>query len=66
MRIAFFEVDDWEEKYLENKLKGYFLRFSKEALNSENAKQIKDFGAVSVLVYSKVDGQTIQARAFPN
>ncbi len=60
MRIAFFEVDDWEEKYLENKLKGYFLKFSKEALNSENAQQIKDFDAVSVFVYSKVDGQTIQ------
>jgi D-lactate dehydrogenase len=60
MRIAFFEVDDWEEKYLENKLKGHFLRFSKEALNSENAQQIKDFDAVSVFVYSKVDGQTIQ------
>jgi len=60
MRIAFFEVDDWEEKYLENKLKGYFLRFSKEALNSENAQKIKDFDAVSVFVYSKVDGQTIQ------
>jgi D-lactate dehydrogenase len=60
MRIAFFEVDDWEEKYLKNKLKGYFLRFSKEALNSENAQQIKDFDAVSVFVYSKVDGQTIQ------
>jgi D-lactate dehydrogenase len=60
MKIALFEVDDWEEKYLENKLKGYFLRFSKEALNSENAQQIKDFDAVSVFVYSKVEGQTIQ------
>lgn len=60
MRIAFFEVDGWEEKYLENRLKGYFLRFSKEALNSENAQQIKDFDAVSIFVYSKVDGQTIQ------
>ena len=60
MRIAFFEVDDWEEKYLENKLKGDFLKFSKEALNSENVQQIKDFDAVSVFVYSKVDGQTIQ------
>ncbi len=60
MRIAFFEVDDWEEKYLKNKLKGHFLKFSKEALNSENAQQIKDFDAVSVFIYSKVDEQTIQ------
>jgi D-lactate dehydrogenase len=60
LRIAFFEVNDWEEKYLKNKLKGYFLRFSKEALNPENAQQIKDFDAVSVFIYSKVDEQTIQ------
>jgi D-lactate dehydrogenase len=60
MKVAFFEVDDREEKYLKNKLKGYFLKFSKEALNSENAQQIKDFDAVSVFVYSKVDEQTIQ------
>ena len=60
MRIAFFEIDDWEEKYLKNKLKGHFLRFSKEPLNSENAQQIKDFDAVSVFIYSKVDEQTIQ------
>jgi D-lactate dehydrogenase len=60
MKVAFFEVDDREEKFLKNKLKGYFLKFSKEALNSENAQQIKDFDAVSVFVYSKVDEQTIQ------
>jgi D-lactate dehydrogenase len=60
LRIAFFEVNDWEEKYLKNKLKGYFLKFSKEALNSENAQQIKDFDAISVFIYSKVDEQTIQ------
>src|SRR5208283_5956925 len=60
LRIAFFEVNDWKEKYLKNKLKGCFLRFSKEALNSENAQQIKDFDAVSVFIYSKVDEQTIE------
>lgn len=60
MRIAFFEIDEEEEKYLENRLKGHLLKFSKEPLNSENAKQIKDFDAVSVFIYSKVDGQTIR------
>jgi D-lactate dehydrogenase len=60
MRIAFFEVDHREEKYLKNKLKGHFLKFSKEALNSENAQQIKDYDAVSVFVYSTVDAQSVQ------
>jgi D-lactate dehydrogenase len=60
MKIAFFEINDWEEKYLENKLKGHFVKFSKEPLNPENAKQIKDFEVVSVFIYSKVDAQTIK------
>jgi D-lactate dehydrogenase len=60
MRIAFFEVNGWEEKYLENRLKGHFVKFSKEPLNSEDAQQIKDFDAVSVFIYSKVDGQIIK------
>jgi D-lactate dehydrogenase len=60
MRIALFEVNEWEEKYLENKLKDHFLKFSTEPLNSENAGQIKDFDAVSVFIYSKIDEQTIK------
>lgn len=64
MRIAFFEVKDWEEEYLKKRLKGHLLKFSNEKLSLENAKQIKDCDAVSVFIYSKIGEQII--REIPN
>jgi D-lactate dehydrogenase len=64
MRIAFFEVEDWEEEYLKKRLNGHLLKFSNEKLSLENALQIKDFDAVSVFIYSKIDEQII--REIPN
>jgi D-lactate dehydrogenase len=61
MRIAFFEVEEWEEEYLKGKLNGHQLKFSNEKLSLENAAQIKDFDAFSVFIYSKIDEQIIQA-----
>jgi D-lactate dehydrogenase len=60
MRIAFFEVKDWEEKYLKKRLKGHFLKFSNKALTLENVQQVKDFDILSVFIYSKVDRRIIQ------
>ena len=60
MRIAFFEVEDWEEEYLKEKLIGHQLKFSNEKLSLENTAQIKDFDALSVFIYSKIDEQIIQ------
>jgi D-lactate dehydrogenase len=59
-RIAFFEVKDWEEKYLKRSLKGHFLKFSNEALSLENAQEIRDFDVLSVFIYSKIGGQIIR------
>ncbi len=64
MKIAFFEVEDWEEEYLKKKLTGHALQFLNGKLSLENARQIKDFDAVSVFIYSKVDEQVI--REIPN
>ena len=60
MRIAFFEVEYWEEEYLKEKLSGHQLKFSNEKLSLENTAQIKDFDALSVFIYSKIDEQIIQ------
>jgi D-lactate dehydrogenase len=61
MRVAFFEMKNWEKNYFKKKLKGHMLKFFAEKLNLENANEIKDFDAVSVFVYSKVDAQIIAA-----
>ena len=64
MKIAFYEVEDWEKEHLKKKLDGHILKFSNEKLSLENAQQIKDFDAVSVFIYSKIDEQII--REIPN
>jgi D-lactate dehydrogenase len=60
MKIAFFEVEDWEEEYLKKKLTGHVLQFLNGKLSLENAQQIKDFDAVSVFIYSKIDEQVLK------
>ena len=60
MRIAFFEVKEWEEEYLKKKLSGHQLKFSNEKLNLDNGAQLRDFDSVSVFIYSKIDEQIIQ------
>jgi D-lactate dehydrogenase len=64
MRIAFFEVEDWEEEYLKKRLNGQLVKFSKEKLNLENALRIRDSEVVSVFIYSKINDQVI--REMPN
>ena len=64
MKIAFYEVEDWEEEYLKKKLNGHVLQFSKEKLSLEKTSEIKDFDAISVFIYSKIDEQII--REIPN
>jgi len=59
VKIAFFEVHDWEIEELKKDLKGYTLKFFYEPLNSENAKQVSDFDIVSVFIYSKIDANII-------
>ncbi len=60
MKIAFFEIEGWEKKYLKNKLKTHTLEFFKEPLNKDNAQKIKNFDIISVFIYSKINKQIIK------
>lgn len=67
MKIAFFEIEDWEIPYIKGKVeseKGLDLFFSKEKLNKDNLPEQKDFDIISVFVGSVIDKETISA--FPN
>jgi D-lactate dehydrogenase len=55
LQIAFFEVKDWEEKYLKKRLKSNLLKFSEEKLSMEKVQQINDYDAISIFIYSKID-----------
>jgi len=60
MKIAFFEIKGWEKKYLREKLKGHYLEFYKEPLDLEKTKKIRDFEAISIFIYSKINKQIIR------
>ncbi len=60
MRIIFFEIKGWEKSFLKRNLKGHYLEFYGEQLNLENAKKAKDFDAISIFIYSKMDSQTLE------
>jgi D-lactate dehydrogenase len=60
MRIIFFEIKGWEKNFLKRNLKGHYLEFYGEQLNLENAKKAKDFDAISIFIYSKMDSQTLE------
>jgi D-lactate dehydrogenase len=53
MKIAFFEVEKWQEKYLKKKLKKHKLQFFKEHL-TKNVDKIKNVEVLCIFVYSKI------------
>ncbi|MEI6288720.1 MAG: NAD(P)-dependent oxidoreductase [bacterium] len=59
-KIAFFELQGWEQKLLKKDLKKCELKFFTEPLNEKNVKEIKDFNVVSVFIYSKIDAKILK------
>lgn len=59
MKIAFFEVRDWEKNYLKKRLKGYTLKFYSQPLTLEQAKEFKDCRIISPFIYSRIDKKII-------
>ena len=55
-QIAFFDIEDWEKRYLENQLKEFgSLKFLSEKISAENINQIKDFEIISIFTDSQID-----------
>jgi D-lactate dehydrogenase len=61
MRIAFFETEPWEEEYLERKLPGHELSFSRAPLSGA-PESGSDFAEVlSPFIYSRIDATVLGA-----
>lgn len=60
MKIAFFEIQDWEKAYLKKRLKNHSLEFYSQPLTEENIKNLADFNILSVFIYSKIDKKIIE------
>ena len=59
MKIAIFEIENWEEKYLKKQLNGNKLIFLKEPLNEKNIKKIKDVEVLCIFIYSFITKKTL-------
>jgi len=60
MKIAFFEIQNWEKNYLKKRLKGHTFEFYDKPLLLEKIKEISGFDIVSVFIYSKIDKEIIK------
>jgi len=55
MKIAFFEIRDWEKKILKQLVKGHSLSFYGEPLTEENSKKAGSADVISVFIHSKIN-----------
>src|SRR5450631_494182 len=60
MRVAFFEVKDWERAYLSERLPSDRSYFASEILTAP-ANELRDIEALSVFIYSHVTREVIDA-----
>jgi D-lactate dehydrogenase len=59
MKIAFFEIMDWEKDFLKEKFPGDELLFFEEILDELNIAQIADVEVLSVFIYSRINQSVI-------
>lgn len=61
MKIAFFEVEEWEKAYLSQKLAGNELLFYSEPFTSDNINEMKDVEIISTFIYSNLTKEIINS-----
>lgn len=59
MRIAFFEIEDWEKETFRRALPSHTLEFFEGPLGVDTAAQAAKADVVSVFIYSHVDRETL-------
>ena len=59
MKIAFFEVQEWEHPFLKKELANHEIRLFNEALDTTSVDQVKDFEVISVFIYSNLNSGII-------
>ncbi|MBI3895096.1 MAG: hydroxyacid dehydrogenase [Acidobacteria bacterium] len=60
MRIAFFEVHDWEIPVLRNKLAEHQIRFHSGKLDDADFSALQDVEILSVFIYSRVNARALE------
>ncbi|MEO2066185.1 MAG: hydroxyacid dehydrogenase [Desulfurobacteriaceae bacterium] len=63
MKVAFFELEGWEEPIIRRELEGKgfkIVKLSKEPLKKSDLPQLKEVEAISVFIYSRIDKEVIK------
>jgi D-lactate dehydrogenase len=60
MKIAFFEVEDWQKDYLEKKLAGNELSFFAEPLSLDNINPATGCQIISPFIYSQIKKDVLE------
>ena len=64
MKIAVFEVEEWERVAFQNLAKEHDIHFFEGELDEENAEQFSDSEIISTFIYSDMDDRVL--KKFPN
>ncbi len=59
MKLAFFEVEQWQIEYIKNKLRNHKILFFESELNERNAEKIKDVDGIGIFIYSIVNKEIL-------
>ena len=59
MKIAFFEIEGWEEKQIKAALPKYELSLFKERLTADMIPEKRGFDVISIFVDSRIDGEVL-------
>lgn len=60
MKIAFFEIEDWEKAFIEKNLSGNEIRYEDSHLTVENASLYRDVEIISSFIYSELDEKVLE------
>lgn len=60
MRIAFYEIEEWEDAFLQKELSNHILTFSTKQLDAEEVKKLSDVEVLSVFIYSMLSADILE------
>lgn len=61
MKIVFFELENWEQKFFEEELKDHEVTFFEEKLTGENINLAKEADVISIFIYSNLNKNILEA-----
>lgn len=59
MKVAFFELEKWEEEYIKNALPGHDLYLQSDKLDENNASAVGEVDIISTFIYSNINQNII-------